>query len=275
VFRLDLTLFDHPFGLGNGASGLGRNSGPWGLASRARWFDPVADAIARGFPDAGPIRQVVRDCIDRDPGFVGEYLAEKFELADEEPIPEPEPAGPISSGGLITRVWTNAPDVRADEPQPVPEPGNEVPTAGKSALPVEPPVQPEAETEVAPATDQPAGTAEQMAENAGDDPGPVRTLPEWKGSPPAGDGRRGGPPSGSSPAKPDASTKPASAPKPAGPTLFERFAAALGFSGSEDEREFRHPDGSILVKAAKPFGWEFRGGTGWWSAATRWSRTVC
>ncbi len=48
--------------------------------SRAKWFDPVADALARGFPDAGQVRQVIRDCIDRDPTFVEENLAEKFDL---------------------------------------------------------------------------------------------------------------------------------------------------------------------------------------------------
>ena len=48
---------------------------------------------------------------------------------------------------------------------------------------------------------------------------------------------------------------------PPGPTVFERFAATMGFKGTED-RGFRHPDGSALVKAVKPFGWELRGPDG-------------
>jgi hypothetical protein len=59
--------------------------------SRAKWFDSVADALARSFPDAGQVRQVIRDCIDRDPTFVAEYIAELFALDPADSLPEPAP----------------------------------------------------------------------------------------------------------------------------------------------------------------------------------------
>lgn len=236
--------------------------------SRARWFDPVADAVARGFPDAGPVRQVVRDCVDRDPVFVAEYVAATFDLNPEEPLPEPASAPEsIPVGRVTTRVWVDAPNPPAGDSRPAAEPGGDTGSAGAVSEPRDQGLTPTAGSDTAPVQEVAAGQDACRAEDARPNPGTVRTLPEWTGSSYAGEeypaGRTPGGSSGAtSKPKPYTPAKPATPSKPTGPTLFERFAAALGFGGCEDEKEFRHPDGSRLLKAAKPFGWELSGPDG-------------
>ncbi len=186
--------------------------------SRAKWFDPVADALARGFPDAGQVRQVIRDCIDRDPAFVAEYIAEKFELDAEEPLPEAVPAQPTATQA---ETGGNPPPGQSHQPSVPPAAGTSPPSPGG-----EPPAAPE------PPAQGPSGEQ------------PGNTPPE---EPP--------------PVTPPVTPVPTKQKPLPGPTLFERFAATLGFVGNED-RGFRHPDGSTLTKAAKPFGWELRGPDG-------------
>lgn len=185
---------------------------------RAGWFDAVADALARGFPDAMSLRQVIRDCVDRDATWVGEYLAARFVLDDEETLSGPEPtAAGVADGNVV-----GGPEQSDDEVPP--SPASDV--ANTERVLLAPTGMPTDSGHAAPAVG-----ADAEPEPA-DQPEPA--VKRQKPPPPA-------------------------APTP---TLFERFAAGIGFAGGEDAREFRHRDGSTLAKAAKPFGWERRGPDG-------------
>lgn len=186
--------------------------------SVARVHKELADELARPFADRA-VQEAITACIERDPDYVAEYLADQFELEKQPDLPE---TGQDNANGN-----KQAPDSEEKKPETVTEDAAEMSPGASSGRGTD--------------GDNGGGADEGLDEADAD------TKGERDEVEPGGDSDAGSDGIDSGKAR-----KPSPPPKP---DLMDRYAAKQGFKRHAGEKCYYHQDGRWIGKTEPPFHW--------------------